>query len=293
MSLLATLFNSLTTGENAAPTYRSSASEVRLTFFATNETGQVVSNLTAQDFAVVDEGVVIRDFRSFSPTNITNVNVVILVDCSESVLRAFHKEMSGLLELISRTRWADGDEVSVIAFHDAGFTVLCGGTCLKQPTDALFSSLHPRGATPLYDALVSTADWLRRPGQPRVGSVVIVLSDGVDTISRNSALDAMQAMLASYARIYSLDLNSPSAAFRDIAALRNLADATGGRYFHLSDGAVKIISSVIDDQRASYALTYQLQSHKPGFHSVGIFPAHNLHLRFHSRRFYYYEDLKP
>jgi len=292
MCLLATLFNSLTTGENAGPTYHATASEVRLNFFATDETGRVISKLTPQDFAVVDEGTVIRDFRSFLPSNQSNVNVVMLVDCSESVLHAIGKEMSGLRDLISRTHWTDGDEVSILSFHNADLAVVCR-SCLAQPTESLLPQLHPSGATPLYDALVSTADWLGNNRQPHLSPVLILLSDGKDTVSRNSFVDATQAVVNSDARIYSLDLNGRGSPFLDSAPLRNLAEATGGRYFHLSDGAVRIVSGVIDDQRASYTVTYALQSRKLGLHSVGIFPTRNLHLQFHSRRFYYYGNSQP
>jgi len=290
---LTTVFSSLTTGESAAPTFHSSVSEVHLNFFATDENGNAVHDLTPHDFALVDEGFVIRDFHSFSATHELNVNVVILVDCSESVLHSFRNEMTGMLELLSRTRWSPGDELSVISFRNTEATLVCGSDCLDRPFDDWLSSLHPGGATPLYDALVSTGHWLREKHHSQSNLIVILISDGMDNISRYSALDAVQSVLASDARIYSLDLNNPDAALRDMAAMRNLAEATGGRYFHLSDGAVRIVRSIIDDQRASYTLTYQPLTRKPGLHSVGIFPAHNLHLQFHSRRFYTFGDTTP
>jgi VWFA-related protein len=292
MCLLATLFNSLTTGENAGPTYHSTASEVRLSFFATDLTGSAVGNLTSRDFAVVDEGVVVRDFRSFVPSDETNLNVVLLVDCSESVMHAFHKEMTGLMDLISQTRWADGDEVSIISFRDTNLAVVCSRNCLTQPVADLLSQVHP-GTTPLYDALLSTADWLGNNRQSHQSPVLILLSDGKDTVSRSSFIDATQALVGTDARIYSLDVNSRGSPYRDTFVLRNLAEATGGRYLRLSDGAVRIIGGVIDDQRASYTVTYALQSRKTGLHSVGIFPTRNLHLQFHSRRFYYYGGTTP
>jgi VWFA-related protein len=292
MCLLATLFNSLTIGENAGPTYHATASEVRLDFFATDKSGRVIGNLTPQDFAVVDEGTVIREFRSFVPSGQTNVNVVLLVDCSESVLHAFEKEMSGLMDLMSRAHWTEGDEVSILSFRNTDLAVVCR-SCLTQPTESLLPQMHPSGSTPLYDALVSTADWLGNHRQPHLRPVLILLSDGKDTVSRNSFVDATQAVLSSDARIYSLDLNGRGSPFLDSAPLMNLAEATGGRYFHLSDGAVRIVSGVIDDQRASYTVTYALQNRTVGLHSVGIFPTRNLHLQFHSRRFYYYGSSQP
>src|SRR4051794_31094325 len=145
MCLLATLFNSLTTGESSGPTYYTSTSEVRLSFFGTDESGRVVNHLTTQDFAVVDEGSVIREFRSFATSTDTNVRVIVLVDLSESVLRAFRQEITGMLNLVDQTQWKDGDELSIISFRDADLSVLCARNCLRQPVGELLRTLTPGG----------------------------------------------------------------------------------------------------------------------------------------------------
>jgi hypothetical protein len=71
--------------------------------------------------------------------------------------------------------------------------------------------------------------------------------------------------------------------------LRQVSDASGGRYFSLQDGVANVMSAVLEDLRASYVVTYDLPSHQAGFHSLCLMPTHNLNLTFHSRNGYYYE----
>ena len=97
-------------------TYHSTASEVRLVFFATDEHNHAVESLQRHDFAVVDDGMVIRDFRSFTRFPAMRLDVVVLCDSSESVLPHFKEQMADVLQLISQWPWNPEDSVSVLSF---------------------------------------------------------------------------------------------------------------------------------------------------------------------------------
>lgn len=75
--------------------------------------------------------------------------------------------------------------------------------------------------------------------------------------------------------------------------LRQVSEATGGRYFSLhsskSGSAATVLNAVLEDLRASYVVTYDLPSHQVGFHSLRLLPTHNPNLKFHSRKGYHYE----
>jgi hypothetical protein len=72
--------------------------------------------------------------------------------------------------------------------------------------------------------------------------------------------------------------------------LQQMAEATGGRSFSFQTGEASILQAVLADMHASYVVTYQLPSRAAGFHSLRILPKHNLNLRFHCRRGYFYEE---
>src|SRR5437660_446809 len=92
-----------TAGDPAEYTYRTSVTEVRLSFSALDQNNHGVATLQASDFAVVDKDVIVRNFQSFTRSDWTKLEIAILVDASESVAPHFRQEMAGILELASQT----------------------------------------------------------------------------------------------------------------------------------------------------------------------------------------------
>jgi len=149
------------------------------------------------------------------------------------------------------------------------------------------------GTTPLFDALILGADFISHHRRAGARPVLILFSDGNDTISLHSPREALEAVLEEGALIYSVDMGTSENQTSGSTFLRQASDATGGRYFSLrfspQDGAAAALDAVLEDLRASYVVTYDLPSHQAGFHSLRLLPTHNLNLRFHSRNGYNYE----
>ncbi len=118
------------------PTYRSTVSEVRVTFFATDENNHPLETLTQSDFAVVDNERVVRNFRSFTHSDETSLDVVVLVDLSESVAPHFRVAMSDVLQLVAREQSIPDDNIAVLSFGGA-FGGTSGGNIWR------FAARHP------------------------------------------------------------------------------------------------------------------------------------------------------
>lgn len=300
--------------DSGLPTYRSAVSEVRVTFFATDENNHPLESLTKSDFAVVDSERIVRNFRSFTHSDETALDLVILVDTSESVAPRFRIAINDVLQLVAREQSIANDNLSVLSFGgSAGSThggrarqttaellpaVLCSSGCRTSDSVAKFQAVQSGGLTPLYDALIFTADFLSQHRRPGVRPVVILFSDGNDTISLHSANDALQAARDTGALIYSIDVTGSekkraSTQTAGGAFLQQLSNATGGRYFSprssSDESAASLLNTVLEDLRASYVVTYDLPSHQAGFHAFRLLPTHNLNLTFHSRNGYIYE----
>src|ERR1700686_1247874 len=84
------------------PAYRSTVSEVRVTFFATDENNHPLATLTRTDFAIVDNERVVRNFRSFTHSDETSLDVVALVDMSESVAPRLRVALTDVLQLVAQ-----------------------------------------------------------------------------------------------------------------------------------------------------------------------------------------------
>ncbi len=298
------------------PTYHSAVSEVRVTFFTTDESNHPVQTLTTSDFAIVDNERVVRNFRSLTQSDETSLDLVVLVDLSESVAPNSRVAVSDALQLITREQSIADDNIAVMTF---------GGT-FGESSEAMLDSIRPAllcasgcrdsvsklqaaksgGLTPLFDALVFAADFISRRGAAgsrsavpgnvvpaNIRPVLILFSDGMDTISLHSASEALQAVLATGALIYSADVDAPDTRTSGSVFLRKISTATGGRYFPprftLNENAAFLLNAVLEDLRASYVVTYDVPSHLTGFHALRLLPTHNLNLTFHSRSGYSYE----
>ena len=95
-------------------TYRTNVSEVRVTFFATDERQHPVTNLASSDFAVVDDERVVRNFHSFARSDETSLEVVVLVDASQSVAPRFQSAMNDVVELLALGQSMPDDNISVL-----------------------------------------------------------------------------------------------------------------------------------------------------------------------------------
>jgi VWFA-related protein len=283
------------------PTYHSTVSEVRVTFFATDDNDRVVEAITKSDFAIVDNEVVIRNFRSLARSEETALEIVVLMDLSESVAPRFQAAMNSLVQVAGREQSIADDNISIVSFAGIKPTLICSSSCRSAESMEKLASLKSGGATPLFDALTFAAELISQqrsaPGTAEARRVIILLSDGNDTISLHTAGDALEAAREAGALIYSIDLGTSGHAARQpgSAFLRQLSDATGGRYLYYSplfsqpNGGAAVINAVLDDLRASYVVTYDLSSHEVGFHSLRLLPTHKLNLTFHSRNGYNYE----
>lgn len=278
------------TGIAPEAVYRSNVREVRLAFYATDQQNRAVDQLTGGDIAVVDNERVVRRFRSFARTQETRLQIVLLVDTSESVVPGFQREIADVVQLISRTDGISADDVSLLSFGGTQPKVICQGDCQGPQARAKLSTAEAADQTPLYDALVFAAGFIAQHHQPGARPVIVVFSDGEDTISRSSAEDAIDAALGSEAVLYAADVGASHLHSDGAAALRSMSEATGGRFFPLRENGTSILSAVLEDLHSSYVVTYQLPDRETGFHAVRIFPTHNLNLQLRCRSGYYYQE---
>jgi VWFA-related protein len=290
LTIFPCVFFASTTNDVPSVTYRTGTSEVRIAFFATDQNNHLVEKIDENDFAVVDGDEVIRDFRSLVRSDETALDIVLLVDASESVAPRYQAVSRDVLRLLAQNSNVSSDRISVITFAGLKPSVVCSGDCNNTALEAKLVSSSATGSTPLFDALRFTAQFISNQPAPGARQVVILFSDGIDTISGTSARDALDAVTATGAVLYTVDVRASRRESEGKYLLQQIAEATGGRSFSFQDDEARILQAVLADMRASYVVTYPLPSRAAGFHSLRILPKHNLNLRFHCRRGYFYEE---
>ena len=269
-------------------TYHSSVSEVRLVLFARDGHDRPVENLQKGDFAIVDDEQIIRDFRSFNNSTEAKLDVIVLLDSSESTLSQFQREVGQVRELITQWPWNSNDRVTVLSFGGMEPQVVCSQNCSASLLNADDATSVPHGGTtPLFDAIFAAAHKLMERRQPDVWPLIILFSDGNDTISKRSFREALENILSSGAQVYAVDAGNPKQPTSGTSTLQKLADDSGGRRFFLSQGAAAILHDVLNDLHSARVVTYALPASGGDFHTVRILPAHNLKLQFRCRSGYY------
>ena len=273
--------------EKPAFTYRRTAAEVRLTFIA-SQNQKDFDSLKADDFAIVDRDVIVRDFRSFGRTRQMKADVMILLDCSESVERRVQQEMQEVMRLLQESHWLEEDNISVVSFAGVQTKILCAGNCRTWAWSKSLPQPSAAGATPLFDAVVFAAEVLSRRSDPDYRSVLIVFSDGSDTISRHSLSEAIEKALKAEIQIYTVEAAPPGRSRQGAEVLREMASITGGQSFVASEATETMLGRVFDDLRFSHVVTYSVPTQVAGFHELRILPTLNLNLEFRSRQGYFY-----
>ncbi len=297
----------LVAGEPSEPTnaplqitYHASTSEVRLTFFTTDERDHAVQTVLEDDFAVVDGDMIVRNFRSFTRSGETALDVIVLVDSSGSVATRLPSMMNDVVRLVSQNDSGRKTHISVLTFGGLQTSVVCSLDCRAGDATQKMLDLRAAGPTPLYDALAYSADFFSDHSVADARRVLVLFSDGDDTISKTSLDDALRAIAASGALVYTIDLKAIVKSSKKAAGgsssgsstLRHIAEATGGRYLSFDAQASDALDAVLDDLRASYVVTYEVPRRSAGFHSLRILPRYNANLQFHCRAGYHYSSAR-
>lgn len=148
---------------------------------------------------------------------------------------------------------SNGSKVGMITFADRARVL----TPISESSAALITpavgTIQASGETALYDALVLAASEAERAGVSR--PVVVLLSDGGDTVSRAKLDDALKRLKAAGAPVLVVALPSAEA---DHAVLRTIADQTGGRFSSLkrADMLVEFYTSLARQLQTEWDVTF-------------------------------------
>lgn len=144
------------------------------------------------------------------------------------------------------------DAVALVAFADEARTV-SGFTADRGRLVALISGLRASGETALYDALGAAS---RLAGFADGGrAVIVLLSDGGDTVSASSLDSAAKSLAAARAPVYAVALKTRE---WNPEALASVVRATGGRLLETADSGelVEIYEGLASEVTNMCAVTF-------------------------------------
>jgi Ca-activated chloride channel homolog len=263
--------------------------EVRLNFTVTDKGGNFIKGLSSDDFRLFDNESPPERMIRFQAHVDSPMSVVMLFDISSSIRYRFEFEQKAANHFLKHVLRPGIDRAAIISFGSDVHEVQSMTGDINLLTSAV-SHLKPGGDTALHDAVIRAAkDLSSQP--PDTRKIIIILSDGADTISHAGSKDCMVAAISSEATIIVVDAsvpsesNSPGQRF-----LRKVAENSGGFVLPARlDSELKTSFNTINSVlRNQYSLTY-----KPSlFQRDGDFRAVELTTRktgmiVHSRNGYY------
>jgi VWFA-related protein len=272
---------------DAGATLRADVNEVQIAFAVSDAKGHTVGALRSSDVAVVDNGSIIRHFRSFHPASETPLDLVLLLDASGSMQPQLAAEIADAKAFIASTSWHPRDRVSILSFGGTEPQILCARNCLAGHEVHKLDMLRANGLTPLFDALLQAIEILGRDRDPEMRPAMVVISDGLDTFSIHSLTEAAEAAQDLQVPIYTVNPRPRgSGTVEGDEILTQLASSTGGLNFLLERNLQAVLRAVLGDLHSGYVLTYDLPPMRTGEHSVQLLPTTDPRLHFRSRQGY-------
>jgi Ca-activated chloride channel family protein len=222
----------------------------------TDERGAPIAGLKKDNFDLTEDDKA-QKIALFDKESALPLNIVMAIDTSLST----RKDLP--LELASARRFVHAilrpvDVLSLYAFSET-VSELTGFTPDLRVIDRAIDHVRLGSATALYDALFLGSEAL----EPRQGrKVMVVITDGGDTMSKVNYQEAVRAAETAEAILYSIIVVPIEAsAGRDTGgehALIQLSADTGGKYFYASSLAQldEAFHQISDELRTQYLLAY-------------------------------------
>lgn len=237
------------------PTFHVNVHLVNVFVNVTNERNAPVPGLTKDNFILKEDGQ-LQKIALFERETTLPLNVVLAVDTSGSVhidREAMHDAARSFLEGLVRPI----DRVDLMEFSDVVREVVPFTDNVKRLEGGL-SSLHNGDATAFYSGIYLAAQAL---GGHSGRKVVVVISDGGNTVKGVSYQQALEQAVRGEVMVYSIiDVPVEASAGRDLGgehAMITLAEQTGGRSYYADNGSLQnVFEQVSEDLRTQYLLGY-------------------------------------
>jgi Ca-activated chloride channel family protein len=237
----------------------------------TDPNGVIVGGLAKDDFKITEDGrpqqIAVFERESEMPLNLT-----LAIDTSGSVFKDRAIETEAARKFV-HAMMRPQDQMSLLEFATY-VRELSDFTNKVAQIDRGLDKLHGDSATALYDAIYLGSEKL---GTREGRKVLVLISDGGNTVKGTTYNDALEEALRNEVMIYSIiDVPIEASAGRDVGgehALITLAEQTGGKHFYVAEGGLdKAFSRVSEDLRTQYLLGYYPHNQEPGrnFHRLEV-----------------------
>ena len=262
VAVTASLCGAIALGQHApqVPVFSTELALVKVTVSVEDRRGRPVEGLSAADFILREDGrpcpITVYAGSDAPEGGRVSLALALLVDTSESMLESLRLSRQAATHFL--THVPSAHEVLVVLFAQEA-QVLRFDAGRPEELSASLASATAGGNTALRDTIASTLARLRSP-DGRV--VMVLLTDGEDTVSRTSPEQLARMLQGNPVTLYPVasrgGTEGAAADRQAYAFLERLARLTGGRAFRLTgEGALPaVFSAILDELRGQYVLGY-------------------------------------
>jgi VWFA-related protein len=243
------------------PTFSTDVKLVTVLATVTNRTGQIVRDLTKDDFLLLEDKRP-QTIRYFSRETDLPLTLGLMVDTSMSQRRVLDAERGASYRFIETVLRPRQDQVFLMQFDFRIFLRQPLTASLRELSDSLLYVDTPTvrqlqaqsgGGTLLYDAVVTASQDImaKRAGR----KALILLTDGEDYGSDATCAEAIDSAQRADTLIYSI-LFADQGDGR--GPLQRMARETGGGFFEVSrkTNIDQIFAAIQEELRSQYSLAY-------------------------------------
>lgn len=248
---------------------RKDVREVRVEFSVTDKFGHHVSSLSENDVQLSDNGTPIGELTDFRQETDLPLDVAILIDSSRSTEHELPVEKQLALEFL-RSLLRPQDRALIADFN----TRLHVPTSFTSNIDQLEQSvqaMRAEGLTSFNDSVYELAkNDLNRPTNAR--KVVVIITDGHDSVSRRTFQEALDSVLSSDVTVYTISIEDKKSLY-PAKCLSQISAQTGGHSYVLKN--LKKLKTAFDqidsDLRTYYVAAYRApERDRSNFHALKV-----------------------
>ena len=258
------------------PVLRVQVNLVRLLLTAKDAVGDVVTNLTPEDFHIRDNGVR-QKIAVFERQTAQTLSVSLMIDNSASTARNLKFEADSGSRFV-KALLESGNEKDRAALYSFNYQVIkqTGFTRQQSSIDQALHRLKGETGTALYDAIyLASNEFYGREGR----HVMVIVTDGGDTTSAKDFGAAVEAAQRADVVIFPvLIVPIENQAGHNVGgenALTTIAEDTGGRVFVPTLGASldRAFEEIVHELRTQYMVAYYPKDVPPTrdrFHRITV-----------------------
>jgi len=204
---------------------------VNLLYTVTDKKGRFVSNLTKDDFEILENKKQQKILEFTAETDLP-LRLAILIDTSNSIRERFRFIQEAAINFVTTVMRPGKDRALVVSF-DTSPELVADLTDDQVAVTKAIRDLRPGGGTALYDAIFFSCRDVLMKDQPRdkFRRAVVVLSDGDDNQSRWTREQALEMAHKADAVIYTISTNITHLETNGDKVLKRYAEETGGIAF--------------------------------------------------------------